>query len=80
VPSDEEPETPESRRRQYVFAAWVVGFVALAAVTSFYVAVPVAMLALFVAVRLSPIAIVVTIGAVLALLYGLFDLFLRVRL
>lgn len=79
-PSDQEPETPASRRRQFLFAAWIVGFVAMAAATSFYVAVPVAMLVLFVAVRLSPIAIVATIGGVLALLYGLFDLFLRVRL
>ena len=73
-------ETPEARRRQALFALWVVGFVALAWVTSFYVAVPVALVALFLIVRLHPVAIVIAVAGVVGLLYGLFDLFLRVRL
>ncbi len=73
-------ETPEARRRQALFALWVIGFVALAWLTSFYVAVPVALLVLFVIVRLHPVAIVVAIAGVVGLLYVLFDLFLRVRL
>jgi len=73
-------ETPEARRRQGLFALWVMAFVALAWVTSFYVAVPVALLVLFLIIRLHPVAIVVAIAGVVGLLYGLFDLFLRVRL
>lgn len=73
-------DEPGSRRRQLAFTAWTIGFVILAALTSFYIAVPVALVAILVAIRLKWLAIVLVVAGTLAGFYLLFDLFLRVRL
>ena len=73
-------DEPGSRRRQLAFTAWTIGFVILAALTSFYIAVPVALVAILVAIRLNWLAIVLIVAGTLAGFYLLFDLFLRVRL
>ena len=75
-PADE----PQSRPRQLAFTAWTIGFVILAAVTSFYIAVPAALVVILAAIRLRWPAIVLITAGTLAGFYGLFDLFLRVRL
>lgn len=71
---------PGSPRRQLGFTAWTIGFVILAALTSFYVAVPVALVAILAGIRLHWLAIVLIVAGTLAGFYGLFDLFLGVRL
>lgn len=73
-------DDPAARRRQLGFTLWTVAFVLLAAFTSFYVAIPVALVALLVAIRLNWLAIVLVVAGTLAGFYGLFDLFLNVRL
>jgi hypothetical protein len=70
---------PHARRRQLAFAAWTAGFVVLAMLTSFYVAVPVALTVILVAIRLSWVAIALTVGGTALAFYALFDLFLGVR-
>ena len=77
---DRLPDDPASRRRQVAFTAWVIGFVVLATLTSFYVAVPIALLGILLAVRIHwLVAIAITVATVVGF-YGLFDLFLGVRL
>lgn len=75
----EVPAGPTERSRQVAFSAWALGLVVVATLTSFYVAVPVALLGLFVAIKLRWRTIVLLLGATLALFYLLFDLFLGVR-
>jgi hypothetical protein len=77
---DEAIADPTLRGRQVGFALWTIAFVVLATFTSFYVAVPVALVAILVAVRLNWLAIVLVVAGTLAGFYGLFDLFLGVRL
>lgn len=71
---------PTLRGRQIGFALWTVAFVVLAAFTSFYVAVPIALVAILLAIRLNWLTIVLVVAGTLAGFYGLFDLFLGVRL
>jgi hypothetical protein len=73
-------EGPEERRRQLAFTAWTIGFVILAWLTSFYVAVPIALVGILAAIRLNWLAIVLIVVGTVAGFYLLFDLFLRVRL
>lgn len=79
---EEEDLTPDAGagRRQLAFTAWTIGFVALAVVTSFYVAVPVALAAILVAIRVNLLATALIVVGTVGSLYALFDLFLGVRL
>jgi hypothetical protein len=70
---------PSERRRQVAFTAWAIGFVVLASISTFYVAVPVALVVVFAAIRLDWRANVLITAATVALFYGLFDAFLGVR-
>lgn len=70
---------PNERRRQLAFTAWAIGFVVVATLTSFYVAVPISLVAVFAAIRLDWRANAVITVVTLALFYGLFDVFLGVR-
>lgn len=76
----DELATPEARRRQLLFTAWVIGFVVLATLTSFYVAVPIALVAVLAAIGLRWLPIVLIVLGTVATFYGLFDTFLGVRL
>jgi hypothetical protein len=73
-------EGPEERRRQMAFTAWAIAFVILAWLTSFYIAVPIALVGVLAAIRLHWLAIVMIVVGTVAGFYLLFDLFLRVRL
>jgi hypothetical protein len=73
-------EGPEERRRQIAFTGWAIGFVVLAWLTSFYVAVPIALVGILAAIRLNWLAIALIVVGTVAGFYLLFDLFLRVRL
>jgi hypothetical protein len=74
------PTDPALRRRQAAFAAWVVGFVLLAAFTNIYIAVPVALTVIFLAIRLPLIQIVAIVAVTVIGMYALFHQLLGLRL
>jgi hypothetical protein len=71
---------PASLRRQAAFALWVGGFVVLAAFTNIYVAMPVALVAIFLAIRVPLLHIAVIVAVTLLGFYGLLHYLLNVRL
>ena len=71
---------PASRGRQAAFAAWIVGFVALAAFTSVYIAMPLALVAILLAVRLPLLQMAVIVSVTVVGFYLLFHHLLGVRL
>lgn len=73
LPSDE-----EARRRQLLFALWASGVAVVAVLTSFYVAAPIGLVTILIAVGRGPTrAFLVTLG-VMAFLYLAFDVLLNV--
>jgi len=72
------PTGEEARRRQLLFALWAVGLGVLATLTTFYLAAPIGLFAILLAVGRSPIKALLVTGGVLAFLYLTFDLLLNV--
>lgn len=71
---------PASRRRQAAFAAWVIGFAALLALTSVYIATPVALAGILFAIRLPWWQVLLIVTGTVIGFYGLFHFFLGLRL
>jgi Tripartite tricarboxylate transporter TctB family len=76
---DQIPDTPEARRRQLWFALWAIAVVALAAVTSLMIAVPLGLLAILGLGGIGWVRSAVITAATCGVLYCLFVLFLEVR-
>ncbi len=71
---------PASLRRQAAFALWVGGFALLVALTNIYVAMPVALVAIFLVIRVPLLHIAVIVGVTGLGFYGLLHYLLHVRL
>jgi len=76
---DQLPDTPEARRRQLWFAVWAAAVVALAWVTSLFLAVPLGLVLILGLGGIGWVRSVVITAATSAVLYCLFVLFLEVR-
>ena len=74
------PTDPASRRRQAAFAAWVFAFVVLASFVSIYIAMPVALVAIFLVVRIPLLHIAVIVTVTVLGFYALFHHLLGLRL
>jgi hypothetical protein len=72
------PDTPEARRRQLLLAGWTVAVIALAAMTSFLVAVPIGLLVILLLTQRWYVALATTVG-VTAFIYVLFAVILGIR-
>lgn len=72
------PSDRQSRRRQAILAAWVVGFVALAAATNFRIAAPIALIAILLITTRRIVPTLAITGVAAVFLYLIFDVFLDV--
>jgi hypothetical protein len=71
--------TASNLRREALFAAWTVAYVALGVATSFLVATPIAVGAILLVTRVRPLLALIVAGATGLGVWLVFDLFLQVR-